>query len=580
MSPGSPSATATWQPDAVDASASDSASDVSRDAATVILAEPTAVGRTRPFRFGLDTQAVDEDSPLPPGTPLGDRYVIIRELGRGGMGRVYEAEHTLLRSRVAVKVLRDDRRTAEHQARFRQEAVAASTVGHPAIVAVSDFHAGGGIAYMVMELLRGESLESWLERPGDLSEGLSWLVDISRGLAAAHTAGIVHRDLKPANLFLHRTADGRIHPKILDFGIAKLSSTDHTAVATAAGTMLGTPYYLAPERALGKPLDLRADLYSLGVVLYEMLTGSVPFVDSTYMGVLVKHVRQPPLDPRQAAPERAIPDSVALLAMTLLSKDPDARPASASILADMIEACASRDALAIAQGVTGPRSSSGRIDVEDADPATVGIDELASRPTTVPDPALVSTSGATPALIAGNSSGQNPRQNPGVSSGVTPAVVLAEPRASIPTRLMGSNTMGAPARAGRSRTPVALAAMVAIVGGGAGWLAAQSTDPQVVAAAIEPVGEGTNADAPSNPTPATNQATPAAITETPKSIAPKPIDPPRDAPPSDTTIGADAIGNAPTSTPTEPRRPKKPKKPKSPVAPVPPPGGARPPPLK
>jgi serine/threonine-protein kinase len=584
MSVGSPTATATWRPDADDAPRGDPASggtlsQSSDERATppagavpgasvqvievptvpppVHMAEPAPSGRTRPFRFGLDPRvADDDDAAMPPGSMLGERYRIVRELGRGGMGRVYEAEHTLLRSRVAIKVLRDDKRSLEHQARFRQEAVAASSVGHPAIVAVSDFHADGGRAYMVMELLRGESLEDWLERPGSLADGLGWLVDISLGLAAAHAAGIVHRDLKPANLFLHRTADGRIHPKILDFGIAKISTTDHTAVATAAGTMLGTPYYLAPERALGKPLDPRADLYSLGVVLYEMLTGGVPFVDSTYMGVLGKHVRQLPLDPRQAAPERAIPDSVALLAMTLLAKDPEARPGSAAELAQRIERCLRDDAAAIAHVVTGPRAAATNVGAIEA-PATVGIDELANRPTAIPDPALVSTSGA------------------------TPAVVPAHERASVPTRMLGSNTMrdGIPTRA-RSRAPLALAAVVAIVGGGAGWFAASSTSPQAVEAPSEPV-------VPDRAPAVAGPPASAPLAAEPRTAAPPgPIERPATSPQLDPVEASPKPATPPpvdvrASDPPRAKRPKKSKStPKSPEPATPPPGGARPPPLK
>jgi serine/threonine-protein kinase len=410
-----------------------------------------ARGKTRPFRFGLDpTPRVD--APLPAGEILGERYRLVRELGSGGMGRVYEAVHITLGHKVAIKVLRTDRRSAEYQARFRQEAEAASRVGHPAIVSVSDF--GGvneGASYMVMELLRGEPLEDWLERPGRLADALGWLAEVARGLHAAHAAGIVHRDLKPANLFLHRDAAGQVQPKILDFGIAKITTTDHTQIATAAGTVFGTPYYLAPERALGRPLDGRADLYSLGVVLYEVLTGTVPFTDANYMGVLVKHVKLAPLDPRQAAAERAIPDGIAQLAMTLLAKEPGDRLPDAAAVAAAIERCCASEGAAIDRVVTGPRAAGSN----DAMP-TMGIDEIRERPTAVPGAVAASPIAAAPVAVP--------------SRGVT--------------RALGSNAMRDGLDAGRSRSKVPLVVgLVAIVGGAAGWVVATREPPPVVAPA-------------------------------------------------------------------------------------------------
>ena len=313
------------------------------------------------------------------------------------MGQVYEAEHVHLPRRVALKVLRADRHDNEHLARFRQEARAASRIGHPAIVDVVDFAqlADGGV-YLAMELLQGESFEDWLARPGRLADALPWLAEIARGLDAAHHAGVVHRDVKPQNLFLHAGATG-IEPKILDFGIAKLTGasfvvedlrtgtaakTEHTRIETRAGTVLGTPYYLAPERVLGRPLQPSADLYGLGVILYEVLTGTVPFSHDTFMGVLAAHVQVQPLDPRQAAPDRAIPDGIALLTMELLAKDPAARPASGAAVAERIEALLMAEGPAIAAVQTGPREQS------TPEQQTVHLDAQAERPTTPPDDSL------------------------------------------------------------------------------------------------------------------------------------------------------------------------------------------------
>lgn len=275
---------------------------------------------------------------------MGDRYRVVRLLGQGGMGRVYEAQHVYLARRVALKLLRRDREAQpEALARFQQEAYAASKIGHPSIVEVADFAVmADGRVYLAMEYLDGETLEDWMNRGGELLPALGWVAQAARGLAAAHAAGVVHRDVKPGNIFLARGADG-IQVKLLDFGIAKLMAQSESRVETRVGNILGTPYYLAPERALGRALDPRADLYSLGVVLYELLTGNVPFLDPTFAGVLGKHVRAAPLDPRQAAPDRGIPDGIAELTMAMLAKDPAARPGSATDVALALEELVARE---------------------------------------------------------------------------------------------------------------------------------------------------------------------------------------------------------------------------------------------
>ncbi|MEZ4382811.1 MAG: protein kinase [Nannocystaceae bacterium] len=314
---------------------------------------------TRPFRFGgavgrPASAAADADHALAIGAIVDGRYEITGLVGEGGMGRVYAATHRFLRRRVALKVLRGDAQTsAESVARFRQEALLCTRIGHPGIVEVLDCATYGegrtSRVFMVMELLEGESLEDAMARPGPADARLEWLAAIAEALAAAHRVGVVHRDIKPANVFL---VGGRA-PKILDFGIAK--ATDQEGVQTQAGALLGTPYYLAPERALGRALDGRADLYSLGVILYELLTGDVPFVGATMMEVLGHQIRSAPLDPRQAAPERPIPASVAALTLELLAKDPQARPADGDLLAARLRRLIAAEREALAALTTGPR---------------------------------------------------------------------------------------------------------------------------------------------------------------------------------------------------------------------------------
>lgn len=357
--------------------------------------------KTRPFRHGVRGDS-PSDPPLAEGTVVGGTYRISALIGQGGMGRVYAARHTAHGHTVALKLLRgdraDDKREDKGAARLLQEAKAASRIGHRAIVEVLDFGTtADGTVYLAMELLRGESFEDWLERPGSMHDGVRWLAEAARGLHAAHGAGIVHRDVKPDNVFLHHGAGGKVQPKLLDFGLAKATAADLTQVETQAGTLLGTPYYLAPERALGKPLDPRADLYSLGVMLYETLTGNVPFVDASFMGILARHIKSTPIDPRQAAPDRPLPDDLCRVTMELLSKDPARRPASGEAVAQRLERIAIDHAEALSEIASGPREVAGPSD------ETTSLDVVAQRPTNIPSVGDSPDAGARATSIDGSS---------------------------------------------------------------------------------------------------------------------------------------------------------------------------------
>ncbi len=390
-------------------------------------------GKTRQFRLGA-TFLPDPEPEAAPDTLLGaeDRYRVVRFLGQGGMGRVYEARRERDGRLAAVKVLRNDRATgnpAELIARFRQEASAASRVGHRGIVEMLGFEqTPDGQVIVAMELLQGEPLEDWMAREGTLGKGLELLAALCDALHAAHEAGIVHRDIKPANLFLHREQDGSLRPTVLDFGLAKVELPDHTQIETAAGTVLGTPYYLAPERALGKPLDRRADLYSVGVVLYELITGSLPFEANSFMAVLEGHVRRVPLDPRQAAPERPIPPAVSELAMGLLAKDPDVRPQTAAEVATALRALLAEHPGELQRCPTGPRV---RVD---AGADTISVLALAAGHTAAPVAATTASADAitvAPGVGGAAASAEHPRQvgssssaRPGLKLLVLAAVVL------------------------------------------------------------------------------------------------------------------------------------------------------------
>jgi serine/threonine-protein kinase len=387
-----------------------------------------SASKTRPFRFGLASDP-DPDPPLEPGAPVGDRYRVVRLLGEGGVGRVYEAEHAYIHRRVALKLLRRDQQASpEHVARFKQEAYAANKIEHRAIVQVLDFgQLPDGRAYLAMELLEGESLEEWMSRPGKLADAVPWLIEIARGLDAAQQAGVVHRDIKPANVFL-QTKEGEISPRILDFGLAKVTTAEEVKIETKAGSVLGTPYYLAPERALGRTLDSRADLYSLGVILYELLTGNIPFAADTFMGVLGQHIKSVPLDPRQAAPDRGLPDSIALLTMRLLEKDPARRPQRGEELAVELERIAAQEHQILATIVTGSRGTPGALSE-----ATIVLDDVSNRPTQAPTAPLSDM----PAMPHGRAT----EADPGVRVASAPAV-----RTRFETRSEPWEAGGAPER--------------------------------------------------------------------------------------------------------------------------------------
>ena len=276
------------------------------------------------------------------GQTIDDRYEVIDVIGEGGMGTVYEVRHVTLGRRFALKVLRRDIADAEHTARFLQEAKAAAAIGHPNIVAVSDFgevRLGGSssaaVPYFVMEFLTGISLAALLRVEKTLSpqRAAGILLQCASGLAAAHAAGVIHRDLKPDNVFLTPTAEKEF-VKLLDFGVAKMVGQGRL---TRAGMVFGTPHYMSPEQAAGQSVDHRADVYALGVILYECFAGHVPFEADTYMGVLTKHMFATPEPLAKVAPDASMLGALGPIAMRCLAKSPGDRYASMVEVAAAIE---------------------------------------------------------------------------------------------------------------------------------------------------------------------------------------------------------------------------------------------------
>ncbi|MDP9411933.1 MAG: Stk1 family PASTA domain-containing Ser/Thr kinase [Actinomycetota bacterium] len=264
-------------------------------------------------------------------TVVDNRYVLSGLLGGGGMGRVFLARDEVLERDVALKVLREQyAEDEEFVGRFEREAKAAASLNHPNIVQVYDRgEAEEGSYYIAMEYIAGGTLKDRIlkEGPMDAAEAVRLAMQVADALGVAHASGIVHRDVKPQNVLL--TADG--DAKVADFGIARAASE---VSLSDSGLVLGTAKYMSPEQAMGDPIGPESDLYSLGVVLYEMLTGEVPFEADSAIGVAMKHVNEAPRPPREANPE--VPEALDAVVMKLLQKKPEDRyPGAAELVADL-----------------------------------------------------------------------------------------------------------------------------------------------------------------------------------------------------------------------------------------------------
>ncbi len=263
------------------------------------------------------------------GEVLDGRYKIVKKLGEGGMGEVYAAEHVHIAKKVAIKLLRREVVSNEEAvSRFRQEARSASTIGHRNIIGIDDFgQLKDGRIYLCMEFLNGLPLNELILEQQPTERLLNILIQTGHGLAAAHAKGIIHRDMKPENIFVTFTPQGEDIPKLLDFGIAKVGGQDGSNNLTKTGTIFGTPYYMAPEQALGQAIDGRVDVYALGIIAYEVFSGSLPFQGESFMGILTQHIttEPEPVAQRAAKAGKTLPLGLAEAITRALAKDPDRR---------------------------------------------------------------------------------------------------------------------------------------------------------------------------------------------------------------------------------------------------------------
>jgi len=300
----------------------------------------------------VSTPPASESVATPPdawiGRVIDERYEIVEKLGEGGMGSVYVGEHLKLHKRVALKVIHPEfAGDGEVAARFAREAMASAQLDHPHIASAMDYGTlPEGGTYLVMQLVKGSSLQDLMVEEGAMAwqKACEVAAQVADALATAHEVGIVHRDLKPDNILLTPREDKHVWVKVLDFGIARVPMENRNAPAgaepgkalTRVGTVMGTPGYMAPEQAMGEVVDARADVYSLGVVLWEMLTGRNLFETRDLTAIVTAQLTEPPPPVAQAVPHAEIPTALDTLVQSMLASAPDKRPDTAASVRDAL----------------------------------------------------------------------------------------------------------------------------------------------------------------------------------------------------------------------------------------------------
>jgi predicted Ser/Thr protein kinase len=512
------------------------------------------------------------------GTILDGKYRLDAFLSHGGMGSVFKATHVMLNRTVAVKLINQEIVTSpDIVRRFQREARAATTLNHPNITGVYDLgQTSEGTLYIAMEFIDGPTLKAVLKRGGAMPAAriVAILRQVAAALAVAHRHGIVHRDLKPHNIMLVKDDAGRDVVKLVDFGIAK--TFDESTQLTQTGFALGTPQYMAPEQAEGKPVDGRSDVYSLGVILYEMLAGDVPFTDQSTPAILIKHIKETPKLPSLRNPDGGVSPQLEAIAMRCLEKDPANRFQTAEEFATALEAVdagnsAGAQSAAAATTVmpaatlplparaagTAPAAWDYATAAAPAQEATVAaqaptVQAAATGPaaSTVRQPTQAAQPAAAPQIAA-----------PPVAAPPAAAPLAAAPLAAAPA-VAASPVTASPAAAPAASAAVAQPAarpastmpLVLVLGGavivaaGTAWfmygpgLGSQPAAP--AASTAESVAQASQPPVPAAASPSAPEATPPSAPGTPPSNAAAPANPPAQAP-----AGTPAAGGGNTGSP-------------------------------
>jgi eukaryotic-like serine/threonine-protein kinase len=295
------------------------------------------------------------------GLVIDDRYRIVECIGRGGMGIVYRVEHTSIGKLLAMKLLAGELSASDEVVRrFRQEALTVSKLSSPHTVQVFDYGRWQHLTYLVMELVHGKELSRLLRDRGPVPFSLfgTWLVQVCASLSEAHKKGITHRDVKPENIMIVRSADGSTRAKVLDFGLAKLREGQELNDVTQQGAVVGTPYYMAPEQVLGEEVDGRTDIYSLGAVMYRVLTGYFPFAARTPMAMFTKHLTEQARSIDERFPELKIPTAICRAVDRCLAKVPADRFQHIEDLSQVVQAELQKESGEAEQGESGVKSLS------------------------------------------------------------------------------------------------------------------------------------------------------------------------------------------------------------------------------
>jgi len=395
----------------------------------------------------------DSDSTSLIGSVLAERYQILDQLGEGGMATVYRGEHMAIRKKCAIKVLHpEEAHKDDIVERFLQEARAASVIDHENVVEISDFgRTEDNCVFLVMEMLDGEDLADTLAQV----HRLSWarakpiLLQICDALAAAHDKGIIHRDMKPENCFRLERRGNPDFIKVLDFGIAKITSESIVGprALTQTGMVFGTPEYMSPEQAEGRTVDRRTDIYSLGVIMFQLLTGHVPFRGDSPTTTLVKHLVEAPPTPSLSAPDAGISADLDAIVLKSLQKDPNRRFQDMRELAATLRAVddlgSTIDTASFnfgeefrpGDGIAAPPSGRRRLRIAAAITAitTLGVAAFFLLPSK-PEPAPEPTPEPTPAPVIGLAVEPEPEPEP------EPETVSVNIRANTPARIINADT--------------------------------------------------------------------------------------------------------------------------------------------